>query len=312
MNKKVIAIFDGNHLAARCFFALHLNDSKGRNVSAIYGCMESLTDFIRDWLPDGLVVVWDEGKSGHRTEVLSSYKCRRAPANEEEVKSIQDRVNQMKVIKEMFYYLGIPQIGIPGYEGDDICYAIAQLNSNVGIYQSLVVSSDKDLLQLVRPDVSCYDPIKKQIVKEDNFREIVGLDREDFVLYKALMGDAGDDVPGIKGIGPGRAMKLISKYKTVDALVNNMDEKEGKFIRGKREELERNLELVDISRAVGKQAYFEVVEKIAKSTTIEMQEVIEIFQEYEFKSFLNEIKEMTETYTNLLVKNEEYRRSIKV
>jgi len=307
--KPVMAIFDGNHLAARCFFALRLNDSKGRNVSAIYGCLESLTDFVREWLPDGVIVCWDEGKSGHRTKVLPSYKHRRKPATEEEVKSIQDRINQMKVVKEMFSYLGIPQVGIPGCEGDDLCLVLSTIASKAD-YQSLIISSDKDLLQLVNKDVSWYDPVKKLVVKQDNFREVTGLDIKDFVLYKALMGDAGDDVPGIKGIGPGRALKLINKYKTVDELVNNTDEKEGKYVRGKREELERNLELVDISRAITLDIYQEVVAKLKQSRMVVMQEVIEMLQEYEFKSFLNEIKELTETYANLFTDNERFGRSI--
>ena len=130
--EKLISLIDGNHFAARAFFALHLNDSKGRNTSVIYGVLDMLQNFIDEYPCDGIVFVWDEGKSENRKNILPTYKESRIPKTEEERVRKLDWINQMLVSREILKSLGVPQIFIKGYEGDELLYALAKIYNEKG------------------------------------------------------------------------------------------------------------------------------------------------------------------------------------
>ena len=303
---KTIAVIDGNHLAFRAHCVLHLSDSKGRNTSTIYGVTEMLSNLVREYIPDALVVVWDGGKSQNRRNILPTYKASRAPKTEEERKGKEEFYTQLIEVKHILDYLGVPQIEIEGYEGDDLLCAVTKLAHKRG-YISLIVTSDKDMLQLVAPDVFWLDPIRKRLVSQENFYAQMGMAKDDFLLFKCLQGDAGDDVPGIRGIGETYAKKLLQKYHSIDDLVSNAGtERPEKLVKGQREILERNMKLVDLQQFVTDEILVKAETMMSSFRPIEANRLIEIFNDYEMKSLSNELPELIALYNELRGKNEEF------
>ncbi len=303
---KFVSLIDGNHLAARSFFALNLSDSKGRGTSAIYGVVDMLNTYLQEKQPDGLIVCWDFGKSENRRQVYSDYKCRRAPANEEEAKKIADRCNQMNVCKEILKTLGIPQVQKWQYEGDELLYATSLVVSTIKDYKSVIVTSDKDLLQVVDSQTIWYDPIKDKYVRIDNFEQEIGIPKSKFLLRKCLMGDDGDDVPGIPKIGEKRAFNLAMKYNTLEEIASNTGiTKEEQLARGHLEEMLRNKRLVDLKEFITPEIVEEVRNRIKEPLELDVFKLEEIFKDYEFASFLANLETVVEPYKELMQKNKD-------
>jgi len=304
--KKTCYIIDGNHLAFRAHCTLHLSDSKGRNTSTIYGVSEMLGGLVREYLPDALVICWDYGKSQNRKNILPTYKSSRVPKTEEERKGKEEFYVQLDDVKRIVRGFGIPQVQIQGYEGDELIYTVAKMSQKIG-YISGIVTSDKDMLQLVDSDTFWLEPIQKRIVTPENFREVLGIAREDFLLYKCLIGDAGDDIPGIRGVGEVTAKKMLQKYHSIDDLVsNNEEDRRARLIRGQREILERNMKLVDLQQFISPEILIEVRNSIKEVHPVDCFKLKEIFTDYEFKSLLNELPELETLYTDLWNKNQAF------
>lgn len=307
---KMISVIDGNHFTARAFFALRLSDSKGRNTSAIYGVIDMLNNFIEEFPCDGIVFVWDEGGSENRKAILPTYKESRIPKDEEEKARKLDWINQMKVCKQILHTLGVPQVGIYGYEGDDMMCALSRIFKTHNIITQ-IVTSDKDMLQLVDKMVCWTDPLKKKSINEFNFEEELKMKRERFLLYKCLQGDKGDDVPGIPKIGEGRALSLVQKYATIDEIVNNSDvDIAGRTARGQREILERNVKLLDVNQFISEEILQKTRELLKVSLSIDMKKFEEFCKEYEMYSLLGGIERIKTTYQNLKAKNESILKNI--
>ncbi len=301
---KIVAIIDGNHLAFRAFCALNLATATGKGTSVIYGVLEMLNNFIEEYKPAGLIVCWDYGKSEYRKKVYEGYKASRVAKTEEEKNKKEDFILQCNVVKEILQSLGIPQIQRYGFEGDDMLYGVTCALKNTGV-DCLIVTSDKDLLQLVKGKICWLDPIKKKFVNEANFTEQVGIPQEKFLLKKILMGDDGDDVPGVKGIGEVRAQRLAMKYDTLVGLSKNTGlTKEEQLVRGQLEILERNAKLVDISITMTEEVVGDIIRTLKESRVIDEAKFVEFLQTYEMQSLLNVKTELIERYELMRQKNE--------
>jgi len=304
--QKTVAIFDGNHTAFRANCVFQLSDSKGRRTSVMYGVLDMISAFIRNHLTDALVIVWDYGSSHNRKKILPTYKENRKPKTEEERQGRENFFQQINEVKRVLDALGIPQIQLEGYEGDDMLCAITELASSIN-YSSVVVTSDKDMLQLVGTNVDWYDPIKKNTVNSQNFYEKIGLEREDFLLYKCLMGDSGDDIPGIRGIGEVRAKKLLQKYHSINALCDNTDlDIAGKLVRGQHEILLRNMKLVDLKQFINSEVLEKVKTLLIKNREIDEISLEEILTDYEFHSILSEFRDTLILFSDQLSRNNHF------
>jgi DNA polymerase-1 len=302
--KKIVAIFDGNHLSMRAFCALSNLSSHGKSTTVIYGVLEMLNSFLDEFQPEGLVVCWDFGKSEYRTKVYPEYKCRHKDVTEEDKLRKEDFYRQVGVVKCALDMLGIPQVQKFGFEGDDMICGTCDALFNTDV-EKMIVSSDKDLLQLVGGRVSWLDPIKKKFVDENNFEAQIGLPKSKFLLRKCLMGDDGDDVPGVKGIGEIRALRLALKYNTLEELSNNTGiTKEEQLVRGQLEILERNAELVNIECAVGLEVLRDIILILKTNRTIKGEDFALTLREYEINTMSNGIDRILETYSELLKRNE--------
>ncbi len=210
-------LIDGSAYIYRAFFALPaLNNSKGLQTNAIYGFMTTLLKIIREHKPDGLAVAFDEKGPTIRHEKFKEYKAQRPP--------MPDGMKaQIPYIHRAVEALNIPAVRQAGYEADDLIGTLARQAEHAG-YDIVVVTGDKDMLQLVTPHVRVYDPVKDKWSGESECVVKFGVEPARVVEVMGLMGDASDNIPGVKGIGEKTAMKLIAQFGTIEELLRHIEE----------------------------------------------------------------------------------------
>jgi DNA polymerase-1 len=210
-------LIDGNAYIYRAFFALPaLNNSKGLPTNAVYGFTTMLLRIIREWQPDGLTVAFDEKGPTLRHEVFKEYKAKRPPMP-------NDMIAQIPYIYRVVEALAIPGLRKAGYEADDLIGTLAHKAEQSG-YDVVIVTGDKDMFQLLTPHVRIYDPVKDKWFGEAECRARFGVEPGRVVEIMGLMGDATDNIPGVKGIGGKTAMKLIAQFETIEELLQRVDE----------------------------------------------------------------------------------------
>jgi len=218
-----LLIVDGNSLANRAFYALpFLTNSKVEPSGAVYGFANLLSKMIVDYRPDGIVVAFDHARKTFRNDIYKDYKANRKATPPE-------LLSQFPIIKKMLQTMNIKVIEKEGIEADDIIGTIAK-NANC---EKIILSGDRDLLQLISPDTEVWLTMKGVTeiakVKEDNLKEIYGVEKPEQVIdLKSLMGDKSDNIPGVKGIGEKTAHNLIEKYGNLQEIYEHIDDITGK------------------------------------------------------------------------------------
>jgi DNA polymerase-1 len=231
-------LMDGTAFAHRSFHAIkRLTDPEGRPTNAVFGFTKTLLKLLREEAPDYVAVTFDTHAPTFRHDIYAEYKATRK-------KTPEDLVMQMPVIWEVVDALGIEVVEKDGYEADDLLGTLARRAEEAGM-DVVIVTGDKDLLQLISPHTSVYDPQSKSgRCTAENIHERFGLGAQKVVDVMALWGDSSDNVPGVPGIGEKNAKELVSKYGSLEGLYENVDEIEGK----KGETLRENRELAFLSR----------------------------------------------------------------
>ncbi len=216
-SRNTLYLIDGSAYIYRAFFALPaLNNSRGLQTNAVYGFMTTLLKIIREHKPDGLAVAFDEKGPTARHEEFKEYKAQRPP--------MPDGMQaQIPYIHRVVEALNIPAVKQAGYEADDLIGTLARQAEQAG-YDIVIVTGDKDMLQLVTPHVRIYDPVKDKWSGEPECVAKFGVEPGRVVEVMGLMGDASDNIPGVKGIGEKTAMKLITQFGTIDELLRRLDE----------------------------------------------------------------------------------------
>ncbi|MBE6447540.1 MAG: DNA polymerase I [Alphaproteobacteria bacterium] len=236
--KKVAVLIDGTGFVYRAFFALPpLTNAKGKPVGAIYGFFSMLLSLLDKHQADLLCVAFDAGRDTFRKKLYFEYKNNR-DETPTELKS------QFPLLLEACKAFGLPTVELDGYEADDIIATYADRLASNG-YEVRIVSSDKDLTQLISENVYLFDPIKSKVIKKDDVFEKYGVYPENMITLQALMGDKTDNIPGIDGIGPKTAAKLINEFQDIDGLYANIDNVKPIKIQ---EKLRTNKELLSISK----------------------------------------------------------------
>ncbi len=218
-----LVIVDGNSLANRAFYALpFLTNSKVEPSGAIYGFANLLSKIIVDYRPDGIVVAFDHARKTFRNDIYAEYKGTRKPTPPE-------LISQFPIIKEMLGIMNIKVVEKEGIEADDIIGTIAK-NSNC---EKIILSGDRDLLQLISSDTEVWLTIKgvTEILKvsESNLQEHFNIQKPSQIIdLKALMGDSSDNIPGVKGIGEKTALKLLEEFSDIDGVYEHIADIKGK------------------------------------------------------------------------------------
>ena len=220
-----IVLVDGNNLLYRSYFATAysgnlMKNSKGFPTNALYGFINMINKIIADEKPEYMMVAFDKGKT-FRHEKYKTYKGTRAETPD-------DLIKQFRLSRDICKALGIKAIEIDNYEADDIIGTFAK-KCNEENLDGLIISSDKDLLQLISANVKVkllktHDYI---MMDENEFKNTYGLDPIKMIDLKSLMGDASDNIPGVKGIGEKGAIKLLQEYGSLDGIYQNIDNIKG-------------------------------------------------------------------------------------
>ena len=239
-------LVDGSAYLFRAYHALPplTRKSDGLPVGAVQGFCNMLWKLMRDMqgdTPTHLAVIWDHSEKTFRNTLYDQYKAHRPPPPE-------DLIPQFPLVREATRAFGVPAIELPGYEADDLIAAYACKAREVG-GEAVIVSSDKDLMQLVGDGVSMYDPMKNVRIEREQVFEKFGVYPEQVVDVQALCGDSVDNVPGAPGIGIKTAAQLITEFGDLDTLL----ERAGEIKQPKRRETLINFaDQIRLSRALVK------------------------------------------------------------
>ena len=218
-SKRAILI-DGHAIIYRAYHAFpSLTSAEGQLVNAVYGFSRLLLTVIRDFHPHYIAVTSDHQAKTKRSEQYVEYKAHRPPMPD-------DLRPQIEIIKEFVDTLSIPRFELAGYEADDLIGTISkQIEAEHPDIPVLIVTGDKDLLQLVTDQTHVFIPGRGKFSKDIEYDPATVLAKlkitpEQVIDYKALRGDTSDNIPGVAGIGEKTAVRLIQKYQTVEAVLD--------------------------------------------------------------------------------------------
>lgn len=215
-NKKNVFLIDGSSFLYRAYYSMKpLHTSKGQTVQAVYGFIRMLKKLIDTYNPEYIACVWDSKGKTQRHEIFSEYKATRQAAP-------NDLFEQKELIKKFAELINLKQIEKPGIEADDLIYSAAKEMNEQGFDVS-IVSSDKDLYQILNPKVRIIDPFKDKITNESDFFAEKGFEVEKLPFFFALLGDTSDNIPGVKGIGQKGAEELVKNFKSLEDLYENLE-----------------------------------------------------------------------------------------
>lgn len=227
MTKSLYIIDSHSHLYASYYAIPHLTAPDGEPTGATFGYIQAMLKILREKKPDYIIAVFDAPGETFRSSAFADYKVTRKPMPE-------DLVPQIKRVKSMLDLMGISHIEKEGYEADDLVakYAIEARRDG---HEVVIVSTDKDLMQLLGPGVTMYDN-RRDVVRDEKWLfENFGITPSQVVDMLALMGDASDNIPGVPGIGQKRAVALLQQYGTLDEILEHADEIKGKMGENLRE-----------------------------------------------------------------------------
>lgn len=275
-------LLDGNSIFNRAYYALPvLNDKGGKNINAVYGFMNILVKAMTELNPTHIAVAFDKRGHNFRKDIYQGYKATRRPMPD-------DMARQMPVLQELLADMKIKTVDSAGVEADDI---IGTLTKRFGV-PTLIITGDKDMFQLVDEKTTVL--LTKRGVSETEavtpalLLENYGLKAEQVVEYKALRGDASDNIPGVKGIGEKGAVSLLLEYGTVDNIYAHIDEIKGalrtKLVEGKQSAY-MSRELATIRTDADIPCRFEECER----PKVYGAEVKKTFEWLEFRSLLKRI-----------------------
>lgn len=284
--KRAILI-DGNNLLFRSYYATAYNgnlmkNSKDFPTNALFGFVNMINKIMSEEKPEYIMVAFDKGKN-FRHEKYTEYKAGR-------IETPNDLKIQFPIAYDILDAMGITSVAIDNYEADDIIGTFAKMADIDDLYDATIVSSDKDLLQLISHDVNVKLLKQKDYILMDEkvFFDTYGLKPIRMIDIKALMGDASDNIPGVKGIGEKTALNLLHEYDTVENLYNNIDSVKGKtkekLIEGKDSAF-FSKDIATIYKDVPLNMTFNDIKLKPRNTT----KLMNIYKDLEFYSLLKKL-----------------------
>jgi DNA polymerase-1 len=295
-DKRALYLIDGSSYIYRAYYAIrHLSSPKGFPTNALYGFTQMLLKVLKDRKPDHIAVVFDVGRETFRTELYPEYKANRSAMPE-------DLVPQIGPIKEMVRAFNIPALELRGYEADDVIATIAGDCRTRGV-DIVVVTGDKDLMQIVDEGVTLLDTMKDKSTGVAEVQERFGVGPERVTDILGLAGDTSDNIPGVPGVGEKTAMKLIQDFGSLEDLLARSSEVKGKTGERLREFAEQAL----LSRKLATVNCEVPLEYRYEDFAVEPpdnRKLAELFREYGFTTLMKELTSeatlSTENYGTVL------------
>ena len=283
-------LIDGMAIAYRSYFAFiqrPLINSKGNNTSAVYGFVTFLNMILEDEKPDYIAVAMDTSAPTFRHREYKEYKATRQ-------KMPEDLGLQLGILKDVVRAYGIPVIEVDGFEADDIMGTLARRAERENV-ETLLVTSDKDFMQLVSDLTTIYKPGRQgnevELVSFEGVKKKFGVSPDQVTDVLGLTGDTSDNVPGVPGIGEKTAIPLIQKYGSIENLLNHIDEIPQKGVREKlrthTDKAVLSKRLVTIHTNVPVSIDFHEL-KLSRQDT---GQLLELFDELEFRSLARKLRE---------------------
>tara|TARA_Y100000588_G_scaffold394426_1_gene514889 strand:- start:5026 stop:7785 length:2760 start_codon:yes stop_codon:yes gene_type:complete len=280
--KKSLFLVDGSSFLYRAYYGLRpLHTSKGMAIHAVYGFCRMIKKLLDTYDVGHIVLVWDSKGKSDRHEIYPEYKQTRD-------KAPSDIFEQKEYIQEFADLIEMEQLSKSGAEADDLMYSLAK-KANKSKYQAIIVSSDKDMRQAITDNIITLDPFKDSFMDVAGFQERYGFEVSKLPFYFALLGDASDNIPGVKGVGKKGAKDLVQQFDSLQDLYDNIDQVEKE--RTKKLLLESK-ENAFLSEKLFLLKEYDVATKLSDVVFDEKnwQKALPLFQKLEFKSLIKDIE----------------------
>ena len=281
---KNLILVDGNNLLFRSYYATAYNgnfmkNSKGFPTNALFGFTNMINKILNEEKPTHIIVAFDKGKT-FRHEKYTEYKAGR-------IQMPDELKQQFPLAKELLTNMGITYYEIDNYEADDIIGTFAKFCEEDENYTGTIISSDKDLLQLISKTVDIKLLKSKDYIRynEETFKQDYGIEPINIIDLKALMGDPSDNIPGVKGIGEKTALKLLQQYKTLDGIYDNIDSINGKTKEKLLNEKDNAYMSYEIA-TIYKEVPLEININDLEYKNPDIDKLNQLYEELEFYSFL--------------------------
>jgi DNA polymerase-1 len=274
-------IIDGHSYFYRAFHAIrNLSNSKGFPTNAIFGFTNMLFKLIREKKPEALAVVMDSPVPTERHKLYDQYKAQRP-------ETPSDLIAQIPHMKNIIKAFNIPAFEMPGFEADDIICSLAKKAAAEGV-NVYILTGDKDMTQIVGGNIRIYDPMKEVLIEEKDVLERYGVPPERMSELMALMGDASDNIPGVKGIGEKTAKDLLANT-SLDELIAHPEKIKNERLRKMVSESLDNIRLSRTLATIDADLPVEVNIKDLKAMEPDWSALLEIFSEFELTSMIKMI-----------------------
>ena len=286
---KKLVLVDGNAIVHRAYHALPpLHRTKdGQVTNAVYGFFSMILKIISDLNPDNLVVCFDRAAPTFRKQMYVGYQATR-PKMEDNLSA------QFVIIHDVLEKIGVCVFELDGYEADDLIGTLSrQAIENKEFDQVIILTGDRDMLQLVNPNVLVLAPIvgvtKMILYDEHNVKEKYGLEPHQFIDYKSLVGDASDNYPGVNGIGPKGAADLLNKFHTLEGIYANL----GEIKPGVAEKLATDAEQAALAKKLATIELYAPIKLESENCQISKMDrkaLLEQFEDLQFNSLITRFR----------------------
>jgi DNA polymerase-1 len=279
---KILTLIDASNFIFRAYHAItHLSTSRGVPTNAVYGFTRMMIKTLRDLNPSHVVLAFDKESRQGRQQIDPTYKANREGPP-------PDLVPQFNLIRRVVEVLNLPVLEAQGWEADDVIGTLAAEAKRQG-FSVLVVTGDKDFIQIVDEDVRLFDPMQDRYTGPDDVKARLGIRADQMRDYLALVGDAIDNVAKVPGIGPKTAVDLLQQFGNVETLLQRLDEvakpKIRESIRANQETLLRAKQLVSFKTDLPLNMELASFER----RPIHDREARDLFSELEFFKLLAEM-----------------------
>jgi len=277
-----LVLVDGSSYVYRAFHALPpLTNSRGEPTGAVYGVLNMLLKFVKDYQPRCIAVVFDASGKTFRDELFAEYKANRPPMPD-------DLRSQIKPLLEIVQAQGLPILRIEGVEADDVIGTLACRASKAG-KTVLISTGDKDMAQLVDGSITLINTMSNSTLDREGVKAKFDVFPEQIIDYLALVGDSSDNIPGIEKVGPKTAAKWLNQYQTLDNLVTNASQISGKV----GENLRAGLQTLELSKKLATidiELDLPLAHDQLTPTPPDTEKLRELYTRYELRSLLKQLE----------------------
>ncbi|MBF0478548.1 MAG: DNA polymerase I [Candidatus Omnitrophica bacterium] len=279
--RKKVYLIDGHALCYRSFYAIQeLTTSSGQPTNAVFGFVNILRKILKDFKPEYLAICFDSKKKTQRQEKFADYKIQRPPTPEK-------LLEQIPIIKKVVGAFNIPSFELGGFEADDIIATLVKDAAKQGV-ESVIISDDKDMFQLVDDVVKVFSPRRDVLFGREEVKEKMGVYPDAIADYIGLAGDSSDNIPGVKGVGKVTAVNLLTEFGSLEKIYESVDQVKSEKLREKLLTQKDQAQLSKELAVLNTQVPFHLDLGQMKIEPPNKTELYEIFKTLEFRKFAEE------------------------